>query len=177
MRTIFLTLILLLAFTAPVMAQDEEAPASTDEIQTLENSTTETVPEAVVDPDFMVGPFGSMELTDGTVVEITELERLSKYYIYITGKLNGRASTVISLTRLSDLRHWKQIHFQNPKTFTIVNRQDKELFFTDCRIYLGSSSHDSFTFITTNPANYKEEPITIKKSDVKTININQPKPE
>ena len=48
---------------------------------------------------------------------------------------------------------------------------------TDARIYFGSPSSDTFTFIINNPMSYQEEPMEFKKSEVKGILINQPKPE
>ncbi len=176
MRTIFLTLAFLIAIAVPCLAEDtpeeavsvaESVETETVEIQTpdgtVEETETEVVEEIVTDPDFMVGPFGSLMLMDGTTYEIAELEKISKYYVYITGKLNGRSSTVISLTRLKDLRHWNQIGFHDPSNFKIFTNEGKELIFTDARIYFGSPSSDSFTFIINNPMSYQEEPMEFKK--------------
>ena len=64
---------------------------------------TEVVEEIVTDPDFMVGPFGSLMLMDGTTYEIAELEKdIQILRIHYRQTQWPRLPTVISLTRLKD---------------------------------------------------------------------------
>lgn len=175
MRTALLTCLLFIFLALPALAEEEAVEAV--ETEAVEEVAAPEDVETVVDPETMVGPFGSMELTDGTIIEMTELERFIKYYIYMKGKLDGRASTVVSLTRLSDLRRWKKIFFKDQHTFIVTTRQDKELVFTDANIYLGNTTWDTFKFITINTVDYNEEPIIVKKATVRSITINQPRPE
>jgi hypothetical protein len=211
MRTIFLTLLLVLAMTAPGLALDtysdtEPAP------QAAEPSTTEPGPEqadeeaaaedqvapdqtpdepemtgeqareeaetlgpsgdvSVINDDLRLEPIGTVIMRDGTAYEIAELIKLDKYFIYIVGKLNGRSSTVISLTRLSDLQLWDSIQFKDPRTFTIVSKNKKELFFADSRLYLGSDSATTYSFISTNPNNFQPVTVEVQKKNVKAITI------
>jgi hypothetical protein len=211
MRTIFLTLLLVLAMTAPGLALDtysdtEPAP------QAAEPSTTEPGREqadeeaaaedqvapdqtpdepemtgeqareeaetlgpsgdvSVINDDLRLEPIGTVIMRDGTAYEIAELIKLDKYFIYIVGKLNGRSSTVISLTRLSDLQLWDSIQFKDPRTFTIVSKNKKELFFADSRLYLGSDSATTYSFISTNPNNFQPVTVEVQKKNVKAITI------
>ncbi|QGY39459.1 hypothetical protein GM415_04760 [Pseudodesulfovibrio cashew] len=176
MRTVFSLLLILLLLAA--CAGKEDVPAD----PAAENATAESgeaAPDSAADANAIVenitiGPVGDLQLADGNAMEITKLNKIGKYYIYISGKLNGRSSTVVSLTRLDDLQHWKKIIFQDQHTFTIVNSEDRELHFSDSRVYLGSDSADTYSFITTPAGSFQEEPATVKKKDVKVINIYQP---
>ncbi len=215
MRTIFLTLLLVLAMTAPGLALDtysdtepapqaaepnaaeparEQADEQADEEAAAEDQVapdqTAAEPEmteeqarddaetlgpkgdiSVINDDLRLEPVGTMIMRDGSTYEITELIKLDKYLIYIVGKLNGRSSTVISLTRLSDLQLWGSIQFKDPKAFTIVSRNKKELFFSDARLYLGSDSATTYTFISTNPNNFQPVTIEVQKKNVQAITI------
>lgn len=159
MRTILLTLMFLLTFTAPAFAQEEPI--------TEENQATDEITEEAE----YAGPVGNIRLKDGSAIEITELEKLGKYYIYISGKLNGRASTVISLTRLKDLKRWASFTFKDPYNFIITTKSGKDLRFLDSRIYIGSDSHETFSFYTTTN-DYQKKLIEINKADVTSINID-----
>jgi len=157
MRTILLTLILLLTFTVPAFADEEPvAGESPTEIAKKEEPSR---------------PVGNIRLKDGSAIEITELKKLGKYYLYISGKLNGRSSTVISLTRLRDLRHWDSFTFKDPYNFIITTKSGKDLRFLDSRIYIGNDSHDTFSFYTTTD-DFEKKLIEINKADVTSININ-----
>jgi hypothetical protein len=127
--------------------------------------------KSVITDALRLEPIGTLTMRDGTAYEISELQKIGKYLIYISGKLNGRSSTVISLTRLSDLQHWTSIVFKDPYTFSIMNRNKKELFFSSSRLYLGSDSPTTFTFTSVNPTNYQPETVVVNKKDVKSITI------
>lgn len=118
------------------------------------------------------GPLAAVRLRDGTQYEIIQFEKLGKYYLYITGKLNGRSSTVICLTRFQDLQKWDSITFQDQYNFTIATRNEKSLRFLNSRMYMGSSSHDTFTFYV--PNGMDNQRIEVKKRDVEAIMIAPP---
>lgn len=188
MRTIFLTLMLLLTLTACGGKEDvptdpagetaatEEAVAepAAEEAAPVSDAAEET---SLVDADILADPLGEVHMVDGTVLELTKLKRIGKYYMYIVGKLNGRSSTVISFTRLDDIRYWKGMSFTDPYNFVIVTGRDKELRFEDSRIYIGSDSHDTFTFYTLDASGYDIELKTVNKKDVKLIAIAPKKEE
>jgi hypothetical protein len=135
-------------------------------------ATAEDAPKPGVMPEEEhVGPFGEIRLKDGTVKEVLNLKRFGKYYIYISGKLNGRSPMVVSLTRLSDLRRWTGIAFKDANTFTVVTKTEKELNFTDGHVYLGSDSTTDYTFFSTDPSSYMEKEMSVKKSDVQLLLI------
>jgi hypothetical protein len=211
MRTIFLTLLLVLAMTAPGLALDtysdtqstlgaaepntaeagreqaDEEAAAEDQVAPDQGAAEPEITEeqarddaetlgpsgdvSVINDDLRLEPVGTMIMRDGTTYEIAELVKLDKYFIYIVGKLNGRSSTVISLTRLSDLQLWASIQFKDPKNFTIISKNKKELFFADARLYLGSDSATTYTFITTNPNNFQPVTIEVQKKNVQAITI------
>lgn len=158
MRT--LSLILLFLFLAVPAVHAQDAPPQ------------EKKPEGVAPDEALAGPFGEIHMTDGRGMEISKLKRFGKYYIYISGKLNGRASTVISLTRLSDIRHWAAIVFKDENTFTIHTKNKKELNFQDGHVYLGSDSPTDYTFVGISASSYAQEEMSVKKPTVKAIVIN-----
>ncbi len=186
MRTIVFIMMLLLTLTA-CASKDEMTPEEAGQIEAAEvegAEASETAqeeaeadtgedaaagPEATLSDDFQLDPIGEMKMVDGTVISIAKLEKIGSYYIYIAGKLNGRSSTIMSLTRMRDVRRWAGIAFDDMKTFTLATQKDKQLSFTDSRVYIGSGSHDTYTFWTMNPDNYQVEKITVKKKDVKMI--------
>lgn len=127
---------------------------------------------SVISENLRLEPLGSLTLRNGTVYEIMDFKKLHNYFIYIAGKLNGRSSTIISLTRLSDLQEWSSISFKDPHTFTIMDKKKKELFFAESRLYLGTDSPTTFTFITVNPNSFQPEVVEVNKKDVKSIVIN-----
>ncbi len=154
MRTLILTLMFLVVI-APVAVAQDAAP---------EKKAAEVAAESAP-----VGPFGEVQLVDSTVVEILELQKFGSYYLYISGKLNGRSSTVISLTRLNDIRRWAGILFKDQNTFTIITKQKKELHFTDAHLYLGSNSPTDYIFLATDPNTYEKGVRTVKKIEVQGI--------
>lgn len=181
MRTILMTLMLVLTLTAcggkeDVPVEDPNAQASTEET-TTETEVVEEVEEADTQSDLGIegivkeelpdGPLGAIQLKDGTVIEIVGLKKLGKYYLYISGKLNGRSSTVVSLTRYRDLRRWGRFSFKDPNNFLIDTKAGQQLRFIDSRIYIGSDSHETFSFYTTD--GFDKELIEVKKADVQTI--------
>lgn len=121
------------------------------------------------------GPLAAVRLRDGTMYEIIKFEKLGKYYIYISGKLNGRAATVMSLTRFQDLQHWTEISFQDRYNFIISTSSGKNLRFLNSRVYLGTDSHDTFSFYVAD--GIKDMRVEVKKDDVASIFIAQPAPE
>lgn len=154
MRTLVLTLMFFVVIASVAVAQDA-APE-----KKAAGVAVESAP---------VGPFGEMRLADGTVVEILELQKFGSYYLYISGKLNGRSSTVISLTRLNDIRRWAGLAFKDQNTFTIITKQKKELHFTDAHLYLGSNSPTDYTFQTIDPDTYEKGVRAVKKTEVQGI--------
>lgn len=173
MRTIFLTLLIALCLTA--CGGKNTAPDADN--ATAQNAT---VAEGEGLGDLMLNiqlePIGVFILKDGTTIPVLEFEKIGKYYIYIDGKLDGRASTVISLTRQDDMIHWAGIAFHDPTNFLIVTRKEKQLEFSDARIFIGSDSYETFRFITSGE-NYTSKPIEVKKEDVATIKLTFKKPE
>lgn len=151
---------------APEAAQ-EAAPEAAPE--TAQEAPADAPKPGAAPQDEPTGPVGEIHLQDGTAIEIMDLKRFGKYYIYVSGKLNGRSAMVISLTRLDDLRRWTGIAFQDQYTFTLVTKNKKELNFTDGHVYLGSDSTTDYSFIATNTSSYMIEEMSVKKSDVKLI--------
>ncbi|MDC0336467.1 hypothetical protein OAN24_06210 [Pseudodesulfovibrio sp.] len=185
MRTIVFTLMLLLALTACGGKEDvstdpngEAAASETTADEAGEESSEAAAGEeapaeetASIAPDIILEPIGEIHLFDGTVLELTTFEKIGKYYIYIAGKLNGRSSTVLSLTRLDDLQNFAGIGFKDQHNFTIVTKAEKELHFEGSRVYIGSDSPDTYTFFTTDPDTFQMEKVDVKKKDVKLIVI------
>jgi hypothetical protein len=163
---------------APTMTPEEARQASEvdEEFEASEGNTDNGKDEqgytSVISDNLRLEPLGAVTLRNGTVYEIMDFKKLGKYFIYIAGKLNGRSSTIISLTRLSDLQNWSTIAFKDPYNFTIVDKKKKELFFAESRLYLGTDSPATYTFISVNPNNFQPEVIEVNKKDVKSIVIN-----
>lgn len=190
MRTIFLTLMLLITLTAcggkedvptdpagetATTEQAAETPAEGEAAQADEASTETNDEKSIVDADIMADPMGEVHMVDGRVLELSKFKKIGNYYMYITGKLNGRSSTVISFTRIDDIRYWKGISFTDPHNFVIVTGKDKELRFEQSRIYIGSDSPETFTFYTLDSSGFDIELITVNKRDVKLIAISPQK--
>lgn len=187
MRTILLTLMLLLTLTACAGKEDTPIEGANSEVAQTEEVAGETATDedseanaaleeevasvGILKETGPTGPIGSILLKDGTSIEFTEFNKLGRYYLYISGKLNGRSSTVISLTRLRDVQRWKAIQFKDPYNFIITTDADTQLRFIDSRIYIGSKSHDSYSFYIINNR-YEKELIDVKKTDIDTIVIN-----
>jgi uncharacterized lipoprotein len=181
MRTLFLslTLALLLAMSlAACSAKDETAqkpvpdeaaaqsaasePATSEPAGTP--SSTHTIQEEIPD-----GPIGQVQLRDGTTIKIEALQKLGDdYWIYVSGKLNGRSSTVVSLTRFNDLMNWPSIVFRDPHSFTITNRNGREWTFEDANLYLGEGKAGTYAFYVLNDR-YDKVLTEVPKSDVVTI--------
>lgn len=113
-------------------------------------------------------PVGTVVLTDGSTVELTEFKQGDPVLIHISGKLNGRTSTLIRMTREDDIRTWKGITFESPDTFTIVTRSNKEFPFANSSIYIGGKSEDVISFITKVPGESAKE-VSVPKSSIKLI--------
>ncbi|CCH49350.1 hypothetical protein [Pseudodesulfovibrio piezophilus] len=181
---LLLTFLLLLTLVA--CAGKEDAPIDGGDTPAGETSDTETQAtsqdqssQADQEDDdafdvqaINLDPLGDIRLVDGTVLELTQLEPIGKYYVYLSGKLNDRSSTVISLTRIKDLRRWKSITFPEPRTVVITTRDEKELKFTSAALYFGNDSYDTYTFRVTPPGSYQSEITEVKKKDVIAINFN-----
>ncbi|QJB55970.1 hypothetical protein [Pseudodesulfovibrio sp. zrk46] len=182
MRTILFILMLLVTLTACGGKEDvstDPAGETANAEQTANAEEGEAAPateeKSVMDylpPD----PIGEVHMSDGRVLELSGVKPIGgHYYLYITGKLNGRSSTVLSFTRTEDLQYWKGISFNGPHSFVILTNQDKQLVFEDARIYIGSDSPDTFTFTTLDSTGFGTEAITVNKSDVKVIAFTPPK--
>ncbi|WP_338668844.1 hypothetical protein [Pseudodesulfovibrio methanolicus] len=152
-RLLALTLALLLAASLAACSAKDEAvqqpvpdqAAATQEAPAADATTsasTHTIKEEIPD-----GPVGKVLLKDGTTLKIEALKKLGgDYWIYVSGKLNGRSSTVVSLTRFRDLMNWKSISFKDPHTFTITNAHGKEWVFQDANLYLGDGKSGNYAF-------------------------------
>ena len=189
MRTLISTLLLLTLLSVAALAQEAppESPAAPDGAaqETVGDDPEAPVPgeaapageegaaaeppaeEAVVP----AGPVGEMHMADGSIIEILSLQKLGKFYLYLSGKLDGRTSTVLSPTRLADIRLWAGIAFQDQHTLAIVTKDEHQYNFTDARLYLGSDDPVSYSFMGTDPNTYEESPVTVKKADVKAISF------
>ena len=167
----------------PEAMREEATETSEEKAPETESETAEAAPEAaaetaeeapkpgVLPEEEHVGPFGELQLADGSRMEVLNLKRFGKYYIYISGKLNGRSAMVVSLTRLNDIRRWTGIAFKDQNTFTVVTKGEKELHFTEGHVYLGSDSTTDYTFFSTDPNSYMEKEMSVKKTDVKLLLI------
>lgn len=172
MRTVFLTLLFLLAFTMTAPAQ-EPAPKQPDvKEDAAKEGTAKEGDKSIVTKDIQIGPFGEARMSDDTGLEIAELQKIGDlYWIYIAGKLNGRASTVISLTRMEDLKKWAVVLFNSPNDFTIISKSQKKWHFTEARMYLGSDSATHYSFYITNPNTFNKELFTVEKDKIKGFAI------
>lgn len=175
MRTTLLALLITLTLVACGAKDDsmeqpvpEPAPATADASPQAPNGkpvSTNALKDVVPE-----GPVGTLQLGNGDTVEIAELIKLDNYYIYITGKLNGRSSTVISLTRFRDLQRWEAFIFKDPNNFTITTKEGKSLDFAGANLYLGSGDGDTYSFYTLDDR-YNKVLYEVKKSDVASIQI------
>jgi uncharacterized lipoprotein len=180
MRTLLpaLTLALLLAAslaacstmdeTAQQPVADEataEAPGPVPETEAAKTPTS----THVIQEEIPNGPLGQVQLRDGTTLKIEALQKLGDdYWIYVSGKLNGRSSTVVSLTRFRDLMNWPSIVFKDRHTFTITNRNGKEWVFEDANLYLGDGEADNYSFYVLDDR-YNQVLTQVPKSDVANI--------
>lgn len=114
------------------------------------------------------GPVGTVQLTNGNTMELTELIKLGDYYLYISGRLNGRSSTVVSLTRYRDLQKWDSIVFKDPRTFVITSKKGKEWAFEDSTLYLGTDKPGLYAFQTLN-TRYDKVTVEIPKDQIAII--------
>lgn len=117
-------------------------------------------------------PIGTVVLRDGSTMELTSFKKTAPHYLRITGKLNGRSSTLIQMTRVDDIRGWKGISFENPATFTIRTQEGKEHPFTDGQVFVGGESEESFTFMSIASGSSEEKESVVPKSEVKLIVFN-----
>lgn len=182
MRTILITLMLAFTLTAcgffddsveePMTAQVPGEPAAekaaTDAEAQPEGLVRSTYEVKDIPPD---GHIGTLQLANGNNLEIIGLTKLGGYYVYITGELNGRTSTVISLTRFQDMKQWDAIIFKDENTFVITTKTGKEFVFMNARLFLGSDSNHTYGFYTFND-NYETVFVEVKKSDVATIKFH-----
>ena len=151
--------------TTPAVAGEtgeEAAPAAGTQPEgpvTSTNEVADIVPE---------GPVGTVQMANGSTIEILGLAKLGKYYLYISGELNGRTSTVISYTRFQDVTKWDAFIFKDANNFIITTKEGKELIFMNARFFLGSDSYDTYSFYAFND-NYERVLVEVKKSEVATI--------
>ena len=135
-----------------------QAPVSEDGVSST-NEVEDIVPE---------GPVATVQLANGSTMEVLGLKKLGKYYLYISGELNGRTSTVVSYTRFQDVAQWDAFIFKDANNFIITTKEGKELVFMNARLFLGSDSNDTYSFYSFND-NYEQDLVEVKKSDVATI--------
>ncbi|BDQ34321.1 hypothetical protein [Pseudodesulfovibrio portus] len=147
---------------APQADASEEGASGTEAGLSSTNEVEDIVPE---------GPVATLQLANGSTIEVLGLAKLGKYYLYISGELNGRTSTVISYTRFQDVAKWDAFIFKDPNNFIITTKEGKELVFMNARLFLGSDSNDTYSFYAFND-NYEKALIVVKKSDVATIKFN-----
>lgn len=179
MRNILLALMLALTLAAcsakdeaaqqpvPDQARAEAAETATAEAAPDEASATPTSTRTLRD-EVPPGPVGTVQLTNGSTIELTELVKLGNYYVYISGKLNGRSSTLVSLTRFRDLQQWDSIVFSDPRTFVITTKKGKEWSFEDAALYLGTDKPGLYAFHTLN-TRYDKILVEIPKDEVAII--------
>lgn len=179
-RLFALTLALLLAASlAACSAKDEAAQqpvpdAAADQAASAPDKTPADPDKAPVSThtikeEIPAGPVARVQLRDGSTLTVDSLEKLGgDYWIYITGKLNGRSSTVVSLTRFRDLMQWKSIVFKDPHSFIITTRHGQEWHFEDANLYLGSDKPGTYAF---NVLDDRYNPVTteVQKSEVANI--------
>lgn len=144
---------------APPTAAAEPAPAEANDGPASTRAIKDVIPE---------GPVGTVQLTNGNTMELTGLIKLGNYYVYISGKLNGRSSTVVSLTRFRDLQNWASIIFKDPRTFLITTKKGKEWSFEDAALYLGTDKPGVYAFQTLN-TRYDKITAEIPKDEVAVI--------
>ena len=161
MRNLLLALMLVLTLVAcsakdegvqqpvPDAPQADVADTAPAEAPPAEASNGPVSTHAIKD-EVPAGPVGTVQLTNGNTMELTELIKLGDYYLYISGKLNGRSSTVVSLTRFRDLQKWSSIVFKDPSTFVITNKKGKEWSFEDASLYLGTDKPGMYAIKTLN---------------------------
>ncbi|WP_319541394.1 hypothetical protein [uncultured Pseudodesulfovibrio sp.] len=150
---------------------DQTAPAASDANQTQVSDTQEPKSTNTIKDVLPEGPVGTLQLANGSTMEISELIKLGKYYFYMSGKLNGRSPTIVSFTRFSDFQKFEAFIFKDEHNFIVTTKKGKELIFMDARIYMGSDSTDTYTFYSVDEYLDKKL-VTVKKSDVATIKIN-----
>ncbi|WP_207263776.1 hypothetical protein [Desulfovibrio sp. Huiquan2017] len=154
MRTLLLSLtlaLMLAASLAACSAKDEAAQQPVpDQPAAQADPAAPGTPAAssrTIKEDIPAGPVGQVQLKNGTTLIIDSLEKLGgDYWVYVSGKLNGRSSTVVSLTRFRDLMGWKSVVFNDPHTFTITTRHGKEWAFEEANFYLGSDKAGIYAF-------------------------------
>ncbi|MBG0791637.1 MAG: hypothetical protein H0S80_14190 [Desulfovibrionaceae bacterium] len=183
MRTTLIALLLALALTGCGFADDspEEpttpavageadgapADAATQEADGSEEEGAAASTNEVMDivPD---GPLATVQLANGSTLEILGLEKLGKYYLYLHGDLNGRSSTIISYTRFQDMARWDAIIFKDENNFIVTTKQGKEMIFMNARLFLGSDSNDTYAFYSFND-DYEKVLVEVQKSAVASI--------
>lgn len=144
---------------ASEVAASEAGASGAEENAGSTNAVTDIVPE---------GPVATLQLANGKTMEVLGLKKLGKYYLYVSGELNGRTSTVISYTRFQDVAKWDAFIFKDANNFVITTKEGKELVFMNARLFLGSDSNDTYSFYSFND-NYEKDLVEVRKSDVATI--------
>lgn len=114
-------------------------------------------------------PVGTVVFTDGSTLEFTEFKQDDPVYLHISGKLNGRTSTLIQMTRVDDIRTWKGITFESPDTFSVVYRNNKEFRFTDATLTIGGEG-DTISFMNKEPGEDLKE-VSVPKGNIKLISF------
>jgi len=138
----------------------DKAPADADKVPTSTHTVKEEIP---------TGPVARVQLRNGTTMIVDSLEKLGgDYWIYVTGKLNGRSSTVVSLTRFHDLMQWKDIVFKDPHSFVITTRRGQEWHFEEANVYLGSDKPGTYAFYVLDDR-YDPVLTEVEKSEVANI--------
>lgn len=138
------------------------------------NTDTAEAPEATpaaVEAEIMqeAEPVGTVVFIDGSTLELTSFKQDDPIYLYITGKMNGRTSTLIQMTRVDDIRAWKGITLESPDTFSIVTRNNKEFRFTDATLTIGGEG-DVITFMN-KEAGAELKEVSVPKANIKLISF------
>ncbi|BDQ37991.1 hypothetical protein SYK_23510 [Pseudodesulfovibrio nedwellii] len=180
MRTIIIALMLVLTLAACGTKDDSVESPMPDAEAAEQTATPAPVPSSndqnlkstnTLKDEIPDGPVGTLQLADGSTIVISELIKLDKYYLYMSGKLNGRSSTVVSFTRFTDFMKFEAFIFKDQHNFIVTTKKGKELIFMDARIYLGSDSADTYSFYTVDD-NLDRQLVTVKKSNVATIKLH-----
>ena len=183
MRTIMIALLLALALTGCGFTDDSPEEPTAPAVAGEAGDEAQTPEAAEAQPDgparstnevkdiVPTGPLATVQMANGSTLELVGMIKLGGYYLYIDGDLNGRTSTVISYTRYQDVAKWEAFIFKDANNFIITTKEGKELIFMNARLFLGSDSNDTYSFYAYND-NYETVPVTVKKSDVATIKFH-----
>lgn len=139
------------------------APAAEESRPAGERSSANEVHDEVPE-----GPLATVQMADGSTIDIQGFKKLGQYYLYVAGDLNGRTSSVISYTRYQDVAKWDAFIFKDANNFVITTKEGKELVFMNARLFLGSDSNATYAFYAFDD-DYQKALVEVKKADVASI--------